>query len=262
MTGIARRRRRVAGWLVASALIGLAGVVAAGAWTTYGGAGCGVPEDPACLRVLFIGNSYTSVNDLPQTFARLARSGGLHVETSMIAPGGASLADHAANPDVAAVIGGRRWTAVVLQEQSELPAVRGALETRILPPAATLVGEVRADGALAYLLETWAHRDGLPSAYLDRAAMQSAIDATYQDLASQLGATVVPAGEAWARADREASVIELWQSDGSHPTSAGTYLAACVLYASLTGRSPAGLADTGGLDEAEAATLQRMAVRP
>ena len=87
--------------------------------------------------------------------------------------------------------------------------------------------------------------------------MQAAIDVAYRDVAARNGAFVVPAGEAWDRVTREAPGIALWQADGSHPTVAGTYLAACVLYASLAGRSPVGLAETGGLPAADAATLQR-----
>lgn len=245
------------------AAILLAASALASAWfVTASAGGCGLPEDPACLRVLFVGNSYTSVNDLPNTFARLARSGGLHVEVAMVAPGGAFLADHAANPDVASTIRSRRWTAVVLQEQSELPAAFGALEARILPAATTVDADIRAAGARTFLLETWAHRDGWPDGRLDQASMQAAIDATYHALGARLGATVIPAGEAWARADVEAPVIELWQADGSHPTASGTYLAACVAYAALTGRSPVGLADSGGLSAPDAALLQRIAIEP
>jgi hypothetical protein len=255
----ARGRRAVLLPVVALVLLGAVG---AGAWATISGSGCGLPEDPRCIRVLFIGNSYTSVNDLPGTFARLARSGGLHVETSMIAPGGAFLADHAANPDVAAAASGHRWTAVVLQEQSELPAAPGALETRILPAAEALVRSAGTGGARPFLLETWAHRDGWPDGHLDRAAMQAAIDTTYRDLAARVGAMVVPVGEAWARLIRRAPAIDPWQADGSHPSTAGTYLAACVLYVTLTGRSPVGLAEPGGLAAADAATLQRIAIEP
>ena len=41
----------------------------------------------SCLRVLFIGNSYTSVNDLPATFAALARAGGHPIQTGMVCSG-------------------------------------------------------------------------------------------------------------------------------------------------------------------------------
>ena len=209
--------------------------------------------------MLFIGNSHTSVNDLPKTFAALVRSGGGAVETAMIAPGGAFLADRAASPEVAATIAGTPWTAVVLQEQSQVPAVPAARDTQMAPAAASLVAAIRADVAQPYLLETWGHRDGWPEQGMDRAAIQAAINASYRDVAARSAVIVVPAGEAWTRAAREAPGIALWQQDGSHPTVAGTYLAACVLYATLTGRSPEGLTETGGLPAAEAAVLQRIA---
>ena len=60
--------------------------------------GCGYGADTAaCTRVLFIGNSYTSVNDLPATFAKLWRSGGHRVETGRDTVDGSTLADHAAS---------------------------------------------------------------------------------------------------------------------------------------------------------------------
>ena len=75
------------------------------------------------------------------------------------------------------------------------------------------------------------------------------------------------------RARRELPGVSLWASDGVHPTPAGTYLTACVLYATLTGRSPVGIpgrtvrATTDSrtfrpveLAEADAAALQGVAV--
>ena len=55
------------------------------------------PGDASCLRILFIGNSYTYVNDLPATFAQLARAGGHAVGTDSLASGGATLTDHLAD---------------------------------------------------------------------------------------------------------------------------------------------------------------------
>ena len=127
-----------------------------------------------CIRVLFIGNSYTSVNDLPATFAELAGSGGVAVEVDAIDPGGQTLAGHAAAPDVLAAITGRRWTTVVLQEQSEIPAATDLFDRETVPAATTLVAAIRKAGAEPVLFDTWAHRDGWPERLLDRAAMQTA----------------------------------------------------------------------------------------
>lgn len=257
---MARRRRPPVALFGLVAALGVL-ILLAAALVLARGTGCAFAGD-RCLRVLFVGNSYTSVNDLPATFARLVRSGGDAVEVSMIAPGGAFLADHAASPDVAAAIAGTAWTAVVLQEQSEAPAAPDVRDAQMIPAAVSLVTAVRLAGAQPYLLETWARRDGWPERSMDRAAMQAAIDAGYREAAARAGAFVVPAGDAWERALVKAPAIGLWQVDGSHPTIAGTYLAACVLYATLKGRSPDGLAEMAGLSAADAATLQRIAAEP
>jgi len=211
-----------------------------------------------CTRVLFLGNSYTYVNDLPNTFARLAASGGHRVETSMIAPGGAYLADLAADPTVGTAITGTRWTAVVLQEQSQRPA--STAEWNLFIPAAHRLAVMAADdGARPLLLETWAHRDGWPELHMDYAAMQRAIIQGYQQAATQTGARVIPAGQAWQRAVAAGQAAALWQADGSHPAPAGTYLAACAAYQTIFGESPIGLADHEGLPDDVAARLQAIA---
>ena len=243
--------------------IAVAATLAAGAMASRGAfGGCGIPVRRDCLRVLFIGNSYTSVNDLPGTFAALARSGGLAVEVASVAPGGQTLGGHAADPDVARTIAGTRWTAVILQEQSQIPAALELRDTVMAPAVATLVAMIRADGAVPYLLETWAHRDGWPERGLDRTAMQAAIDATEETVGGSQAIVVVPAGQAWEQATTTLPAIELRQSDGSHPTPAGTYLTAAVVYRTLTGRSPVGLGETGGLSSADAAALRAVAERP
>ena len=83
----------------------------------WGNPGCEFPGT-TCTRVLFIGNSYTSVNDLPSTFARVAWAGGHRVETGALDNGGATLADHVGSPATATTIAGQSWNTVVLQDQS------------------------------------------------------------------------------------------------------------------------------------------------
>ena len=63
----------------------------------------------SCTRVLFIGNSYTFVNELPGMFAKLAGSAGVNVATTMVAEGGATLADHASAAETRAALASERW---------------------------------------------------------------------------------------------------------------------------------------------------------
>ena len=77
-------------------------------------------------------------------------------------------------------------------------------------------------------------------------AMERAIEAAYGTVGDDLGIDVAPVGAAWAAARVEHPEIDLWQPDGSHPSAAGTYLAACVLYATIFGASPEGLGAVEG----------------
>ena len=72
-------------------------------------------------------------------------------------------------------------------------------------------------------------------------------------------ALVIPAGLAFARAIAKRPDIELYQADKRHPSLAGTYLAACTVYATLYRKSPEGLKYTAGLSPELVGTLQTAA---
>ncbi len=151
---------------------------------------------------------------------------------------------------------------MVLQEQSQVPAIVAARMQRMEPAARTLVGKIRAIGARPILFETWGHRDGSPEDGLpDFATMEAALEQGYDQVASDVGAQVAPVGVAWRTARLVAPQIDLWQPDGSHPTMAGTYLAACVIYATIFGRSPVGLGYDAGLGADTAHVLQSVAAQ-
>ncbi len=223
---------------------------------------CAPQGAAGCTRVLFIGNSYTYVNDLPGTFAEVARSGGRDVEVGMSAVGGATLADHVASADTRAALGAQPWDVVVLQEQSETPASDATRIAVFEPAVRSLATTVTSRGATPLLLATWAHRDGSPAQGLtDYRAMQDRIDAAYLGIARALGVGVAPVGTAWAAVRASDPGIELWQADGSHPSVAGTYLAACVFYAAIFGASPVGLGGGGELTSETRRALQEEAAR-
>jgi hypothetical protein len=184
-------------------------------------------------RILFIGNSFTQRNDLPGLLAELAAARGITLEHELISQGGASLRRHwnAGRAQQAIAEGGFNF--VVLQEQSTLPVKNAA---RMAENVRLFAEPIRAAGAKMVLYMTWARRHA-PEA-------QQAITAAYQSIGTELGALVVPVGLAWQRFLAAHDAPPLHDRDESHPTLAGTYLAACVFLATLFGQNPVGI-ETG-----------------
>src|ERR1700720_1965838 len=81
------------------------------------------PATAGSVSVLFVGNSLTEVNDLPNVFKRFAADSSLHlqIETSAISPGGAFLSDHWKRGQAVAFLHERRPNFLVLQGQSTEP---------------------------------------------------------------------------------------------------------------------------------------------
>ena len=224
--------------------------------------GCAPVECSNCVRVLFIGNSYTYVNDLPNTFAQLADAGGHKIQTGMLANGGWTLSEHAQSPDVLNTLQTSQWNYVVIQEQSEIPAFEASRNITMYPSARVLVDNVRKAGADPIFFQTWAHRDGMPTdGLVNFEGMQYEIDMGYAGIASELNVPIAPVGDAWFNALLQYPGLQLWQDDGSHPTEQGTYLAACVFYAVIFKESPVGLSYVGNIPADIAAQLQGIAAQ-
>jgi hypothetical protein len=215
---------------------------------------------PQRFRVLFIGNSYTFVNNLPDMFADLARSGDHEVDVAMSAQGGWTLERHAGSEETLAKLERQEWDYVVLQEQSVLPSQPEERQVLMYPAVRLLNSEIEKHGAKAILFMTWGRRDGLAKAgFTDFSAMQAALESGYVGIADELDLMVAPVGIAWRNALEQEPQLELWDRDGSHPSVDGSYLAACVLYAAIFGQSPVGLEYVAGLPVETGRTLQTFA---
>jgi hypothetical protein len=200
-------------------------------------------------NVLFIGNSFTARNDLPGVVAALAAAAGRPFRHHLVYAGGASLRAHWNAGHAARLIEGGRFDTVVLQEQSTLPVKNAA---RMHENVRLFDGLIRAAGATTVLYMTWARR-AEPEA-------QAAITDAYTGIGRELGATVVPVGTAWARFLRAHDRPALHDRDGSHPTLAGSYLAACVFCGALLKASPVGIGTAvDGLGEDDRVALQKAA---
>jgi len=126
------------------------------------------------------------------------------------------------------------------------------------PAARTLHSLITAAGARTLLFMTagYEHGNGGGDSYL---AMQLRLYQGYAAVGSEIGADVVPVGVAWEVAHQQQPDLGLWSWDGTHPSTAGSYLDACMFYAALTGRSPVGNPYTAGLDPSQARFLQQAA---
>jgi hypothetical protein len=225
---------------------------------------------PAPLKVLFIGNSYTSVNNLPAMLEGLAdTAGGRKIDADRHLVGGCTLERHVREKQAIGKIHSEKWDVVVLQEQS----LRPVLDRQSMHKYARLLdAEIRQQGAKTVFYLTWARQhipemqEGVDPAkspeyakamyqisgaakttnfetwcQQQKAGLQGGLNGAYFDISKELGAKVAPIGVAWKKALASDPPFVLHRRDKSHPNPTGTYLAACVFYATLLDKSPVGL---------------------
>ena len=201
------------------------------------------------LKVLFIGNSFTARNDVPALIAQLAAARGSQLEHRLIQAGGASLRMHWNKGEAQQAIQQTRYDYVVLQEQSTLPLKNPA---RMHENIRLFDQAIKDSGAQTALYLTWA-RQNAPET-------QAALTAAYTASGAELGASIIPVGIAWQNFLHQHKQPVLHDKDQSHPTLAGSYLAACVFFAVLFGQNPVGIAsELKGLTTVEVELLQQAA---
>lgn len=219
------------------------------------------------LRVLFIGNSHTYVNDLPTMFQNLAQSGGHPVIKDMNAPGGYTFQQHASNATTLSKINQGIWDYVVLQEQSQFPVIEYYRDSSMYPSARILDSLIRRNNERTAFYMTWGWRDGGQHTinghsspdFRDYYHMQDSVTAAYTRISAELNTQLLPAGNAWKIAKTIDSSLVMWLPDGYHPALIGTYLTACVFYAKFFNESPIGLSYIAGISPETAAFLQTCA---
>jgi hypothetical protein len=194
----------------------------------------------AQTSVLFIGNSYTTENDLPNTFRLLAQSLGEDVTVAVSAPGGFTFQDHYTYGPTHQLLESQDWDFVVLQEQSQLPAFPDDIEeTTMYGGILTAYIETNYECTWPVFYMTWGRENGDQQNCASNPpvctyeGMQQLIRDRYVQLGLQNDGRVAPVGVAWQEIMATQPGIDLFQPDGSHPTLAGTYLAACVMYATI-----------------------------
>lgn len=214
--------------------------------------------------VLFLGNSYTAANNLPQLFKSITESLGDAVNVDARTPGGTTFQGHAYNGATYQKIQSNPWHFVVLQAQSQEPSFPDSqVNTNTLPYAQQLSDSVYANNFCTQVLYymTWGRKNGdaqwAPISTYD--GMQTRLRNAYVRFADSTEASVSPVGMAWKYVRETDPTIELYTADESHPSYAGSYLAACTFYASVFRKTPVGAGFTGTLNAQTALFLQEAA---
>jgi len=186
-------------------------------------------SDSRAVKVLFIGNSLTYYNDL----AGLVQAFAAHEEHPLYIDAVtfplASLDWHWNHTKARQKIAEGDWNYVILQQFSTAPADH---PKETVEQYERFAPEVARVGAKPIIFQNWTH-EGREADY-DRMLK------TYREVQGAIGGTIAPIGEAWRMCRREHPEIEMFEDD-RHPTVAGTYLTACVLYRVLYGKPATGL---------------------
>jgi hypothetical protein len=224
-------------------------------------------------KALFLGNSYTYVNNLPALTAALANSSGDSLFFGSNTPGGFTLGwqpiAHCTDPVSLAKIREHPWDFVILQEQSQTPAIPILRDSCMFPGSAILRDSVIASLPCARVLffQTWGRRFGgvqcfvpnyCSAAFADFDQMQDSLTKSYKMVADSFSGWIAPAGEAWRLVINQYGIV-LHDVDDSHPNIKGSYLTACVFYDCIFGKHSTGLSFTAGLQADSALLLQEAA---
>ena len=222
-------------------------------------------DDPAPAQVLFVGNSYFYYNDsLHNHVNRLvqAHDKGLaeRIAYKSATIGGAALNHHdvAGHLELGRLGLEKPFDLVILQGGSGEP-LRESRRRIFTETARRHSAAIRETGAEVALYMTPAYSD-VHSRY--DPDMIDKIASLYIETANEVGALVIPVGLAFEEAyKRKPDMILHKFFDGSHPELEGTYLAACVVFASLYNESPVGNSYTyfGEISAEDAAFLQQVA---
>lgn len=211
------------------------------------------PAEP--YRVLFIGDSTTSRNDIPGKFKRLAELGGHEVIVDSSTKDFTSLATHTLLIQTKEKLENEVWDIVILQENEAILLEPGSLQQYSVPTIQKYMDIINGMDGVILLYSSIGFRDGLVDfegfEHLDSyESTQDAIDLAYFEIGNELDLPLAPVGEVWRKVYDTQPSFDLWHADGLHVSPEGAYLAATVFYTAIYNQSPIDLpfSDEFGID--------------
>ena len=225
------------------------------------------------INVLWLGNSYTYVNNLPEMINELCIGTDRSVKHESVTPGGCTLFQHEVSATSLNAIRKGGWDYVVLQEQSQLPSIDYYRHNAMRPSYQALYDTIMTYNPEAMVVGymTWGRQYGgqqcvnfgqgtyCSADFVDSNHMQDTMSVAYCENAYATDSYVAPVGDAWKEALNNHPELVLHSSDQSHPSYDGSYLAACVFHAVFWKESPIGTYHSSNIDKDKATLLQTIA---
>lgn len=222
-------------------------------------------------KVLFIGNSFTYVENMPDLFRNIADSAGYKVKIQMYAPGGISVGDisqgtqaHMNNPLVYDNIRSDKWDYVVLQDnQGRFVLDYGQFSSTslVIQGHKQIRDSVLKNNPCAKMIwfEGWGLKNGMPPYGNTGIEMIERIAANYHFMNDSLKQAISPIGGAWKNLIINNPAIDPWSSDETHQSLAGSFLTASVIYSTIFRDNPVYSQANGGLASNIALILKQIA---
>jgi hypothetical protein len=210
------------------------------------------------LSVLFIGNSYTSYNNLPLLVKNLSTSAGktLNIDSNM--PGGYLMSSHLNDTTTFSKISQGNWDYVILQEQSQIPTIDYYRYNDMYPAMTDLKSVIEQYNPCAKIITymTWGRRFGgqqcdpsgtyCSPVFTNFNHMQDSLTSAYLEISEQLNIQCAPVGVTWQNILNDTTLV-LHSGDNSHPNIDGSYVAALTIFSSIWKQGTSGLSYTAGL---------------
>lgn len=223
------------------------------------------------IKVLFIGDSLTHYNEMPQIFARLCNAAGKKVHAERQTKGGTGIAmyreDAALWQTVSKKIASDNWDIIIFQPNRNNPVM-----TEFFPyypwkeysAAKDVVELIKAAGAIPLQYSSFGVNKGYVTREgctkrMSRAEHTNLVTAYNAAVSDMLGSKVVYTGATFNSLLANNPSLGLYHTDNSHPSLAGSYLVAADFYTVIFGESPADIDYNHGLDAELAKTLRSAA---
>jgi len=211
-------------------------------------------EGKDSLKILFVGNSYTHFENMPQIVSIISDNSKSKLLTRKSTVGGARLREHWLGErglKTKEMIKNGNFDIVVLQEYS-----MGAIDQpdSLLKYSSLFCDFIKENKAKPYFYLTWA-REKVPQ-------HQETINKIYLKAATENEANIVPVGKAWALAKQYRPDIELFNPDGSHPSDLGAFLTACIFVATILDEIPDKINGIFTTNDLYGESIKLMAIHP